>query len=58
MARRKVSYPEKPWIRDPAILKRWQALLDKGKDPAKLRTPQPKDGWLLYRWDTLEDAAQ
>lgn len=57
MPRRQIRYVEKPWKRDPAILKRWQALLDKGKGVVKrdAREPKPKDGWQLWDWNNLTD---
>lgn len=61
MPRRKVTYPEKPWKRDPAVVKRWQQLIDQGKsDGAKLRheNPEPAKGWQLWDWRTLEDKPQ
>jgi hypothetical protein len=59
MARRKVRHNEKPWIRDPAVVARWQVILDNCRPPVKQKQdPQPKAGWQLFRWDTLEDVPQ
>jgi len=54
MPRRRQSYPEKPWKPDPA---KWAKLLQK-EEGGKIRSPKPKDGWQLWRWDTLEDVPQ
>lgn len=55
MARRKVRYPEKPWIKDPEVQKRWQKILDEAKEKPVIEI-KPK--WNLSRWDTLEDVPQ
>jgi len=59
MPRRKIRYPEKPWIRDPEVVRRFQELIDKGKPPVKCRSPdKPVQGWQLWHWDTLQDVPQ
>jgi len=54
MPRRKPKYKETAWIPD---LEKWRKLLEKG-DVLKRDTLQPKGGWQLFRWDTLEDVPQ
>lgn len=59
MPRRKIRHPEKPWIRDPAVLKRWQELIDEGKGAPKQGIPaEPSKGWQLWDWKTLKDVPQ
>jgi len=58
MPKRKPSYPEKPWTPNPD---RWRKLIDSKKShSSKLRSenPQPKGGWQLWDWKTLEDKPQ
>jgi hypothetical protein len=60
MARRQIKYYEKPHVMDPEIRRRFQEFIDQGKKRSSPSKPtlKPKTGWLLYRWDTLEDVDQ
>jgi len=59
MPRCKSRHVEKPWIRDPEVLKRWQELIDEGKGTPKQGIPnKPSNGWQLWDWRTLEDKPQ
>jgi hypothetical protein len=59
--KKKSPFPEKPWHPDPA---RWNAHLvhpveiPPVPEPPKKEWEEPKRGWMLYRWDTLEDVKQ
>jgi hypothetical protein len=56
MARRRPSYPEKPWKPD---ISKWVKLLDKDKEREEIKSPdKPVKDWQLWRWDTLEDVPQ
>jgi hypothetical protein len=59
MPRRKLRLVEKPWIRDPAVVKRWQEIIDEGRRLKGKSTPaEPSKGWELWDWRTLEDVPQ
>lgn len=57
MPKRKDPYPDRPWKPDPT---KWEKLLEpKKEDVAKRDTPtEPKGGWMLFNWQTLEDVKQ
>jgi hypothetical protein len=54
MPRRKPRHVERPWQPDP---EKWKKLLEK-KDTPKQGTLQPKGGWQLWDWRTLQDVPQ
>lgn len=55
MPKRKSRFPDKPHIMAEDIRKKFQALIDKGKEKPS-RLPVPK--WQLWNWQTLEDVKQ
>jgi hypothetical protein len=57
MARRKPTYPIKPYVPSEEARRRIAALMEpEQREKAKLVDKwQPKGGWQLWRWDTLED---
>lgn len=60
MPRRKERYPEKPHVMKPEIRRRFEAFMAPVPKRRNLRpTPSaPKGGWMLFRWDNLEDSDQ
>lgn len=55
MPRRKPRFPDKPHIMAEDIRKKFQALIDKGKEKLS-QLPEPK--WALWNRNTLEDVPQ
>jgi hypothetical protein len=58
MPKKKIRYLEKPWIRDPKVVQRFQELIDQGKEKPPVKDPEPTGGWQLWDWKTLEDKPQ
>lgn len=57
MPRRKPKYHDKPYIPSEEARRRIAALMEpKEREKVKLVDKwEPKGGWQLWRWDTLED---
>lgn len=57
MPRRKSPYPDKPYVPSEEARRRFAALMDreKAKEMKLIDKWEPKGGWQLWRWDTLED---
>jgi hypothetical protein len=57
MARRKSPYPNKPYVPSKEARNRLAALMEPERREKVYERDkwQPKDGWQLWRWDTLED---
>jgi len=59
VARRKPKYSEKPHIMSEAIAQKFRSFMEPKKaKESKAPWAEPMGGWLLYRWDTLEDVKQ
>ena len=56
MPRRKLIYPVKPHRMDEKVEARFRELM--GKKEKKAPEIAPKNGWQLWRLDTLEDVSQ
>lgn len=57
MPRRKPKYPDKPYVPSEDARRRIAALMEpeKAKQLGLKDKWEPKGGWQLWRWDTLED---
>jgi len=57
MPRRKPRHEERPWQPDPI---KWAKLLEvpKSESSKMSRQIEPKSGWQLWDWRTLEDKPQ
>jgi hypothetical protein len=59
MARRKPKYPNPTYVPSDDARRRIAVLMEpKQREKLKLRIQedwQPRGGWQLWRWDTLED---
>lgn len=55
MPRRQPRYPEKPWKPDPV---KWAKVLEWSGGAKLRREIEPKGGWQLWDWKTLEDRPQ
>jgi hypothetical protein len=55
MPRRKDKYPVKPYVPSAEAKRRFEALMQPAMQEKKTEKWEPKGGWQLWRWDTLED---
>jgi hypothetical protein len=57
MLRRKPKYPDRPYTPSEDARRRIASLMDrdKAKELKLIDKWEPKRGWQLWRWDTLED---